>query len=183
MAIEFFDDEVVARTSKIHLIFEDTIVGGDVSPSEPQVIILNDLINQVNNLDVELEDTTLTITKKDGTKKSVDTKGEKGDKGEPGKFQIHIVDELPKIGEDGVMYLIKKENSTDEDLYNEYIYADDKWNLIGNTHIDLTDYYTKLETCSTEQIQEMIDEKQAGVELTGIYEDSNLNIGLNDENG
>ena len=180
MAIEFFKDNIIARTSKILLEFEDTIVCDDVTASEPNVVVLNELIEQVNNLNLELENTTLTITKKDGTKKSVDIKGEKG---EPGKFKLHIVDELPTIGEDGVMYLVKKETTSEEDLYNEYLYIDNKWNLIGNTHIDLTDYYTKLETCSIDQIQEMIDEKQAGVELTGTYEDSNLSIGLNDENG
>lgn len=183
-SVEFFkDDDIIAKTSNLYIRFSDSVEGTDVSSEEPKVVILNDLISQVNNLDVDLDDTTLTITKKDGTKKSVDTKGEKGDKGEPGKFQVHIVDELPEIGENGVMYLIKKDTTSEEDLYNEYLYIDNKWNLIGNTHIDLTDYYTKLETCSTEQIQEMIDEKQAGVELTGTYEDSNLSIGLNDENG
>ena len=193
MAIEFFNDDIVARTSKLHLVFEDTVVSDDVSPDEPKVDILNDLINQVDNINIDLENTTLTITKKDGVKKSVDTKGEKGDKGEPGKFTLHIVDGLPEIGEDGVMYLIKKENGTEEDLYNEYIYADGKWNLIGNTHIDLTDYYMKSECYSKDDLDAIFKdydkdindlyEKQAGVELTGTYNDSILNVGLNDENG
>lgn len=174
MAIEFFKDDVIARTSKILLEFEDTITSDGVTISEPNVIILNELIEQVNNLDIELENTTLTITKKDGTKKSVDTKGEKG---EPGKFKLHIVDELPTVGEDGAMYLIKKENSTSEDLYNEYIYADGKWNLIGNTHIDLSDYYTITE------INNLLDEKESGVELYGSFEDGILKINLNNENG
>ena len=78
MAIEFFADDIVARTSVLKLIFRDTVTGGDVLPSDPKVIILNELIQQVNNLDVDLAGTNLTITKKDGTKKSVDTKGEKG---------------------------------------------------------------------------------------------------------
>lgn len=180
MAIEFFADDIVARTSKIHLIFEDTITGGDVPTTEPQVIVLDDLIEKVNNLDVDLQDTTLTITRKDGTKKSVDTKGEKGDKGDPGKFQVHIVEELPTTGEDGVMYLVKKETTGGDDLYNEYIYADSKWNLIGNTHIDLSDYYTKMETYSIEEVHNLIDEIEAGVELYGYYENEKLSLSLLD---
>lgn len=180
MAIEFFDEDIVARTSKIRINFEDTITGGDLVGLEPQVIILDDLIEKVNNLDIDLNDNLLVITRKDGNIKSTNVKGDKGD---PGRFQIHIVDSLPTTGEDGVMYLVKKENATEEDLYNEYVYADGKWNLIGNTHIDLSDYYKKSETYSRDEVDDLISDKQAGVELYGTYEDNVLNIGLNDENG
>lgn len=78
MAIEFFVDDIVARTSVLRLIFRDTVTGGDVLPSNPKVIILNELIQKVNNLDVDLEGTNLTITKKDGKKKSVDINGKDG---------------------------------------------------------------------------------------------------------
>ena len=107
MAIEFFADDMVARTSVLRLIFRDTVTGGDVLPSNPKVIILNELIQQVNNLDVDLEGTNLTITKKDGTKKSVDIKGEKG----------VGIDKIEKTSTDGLVdtYTIKyTDNSTDE---------------------------------------------------------------------
>ena len=45
----------------------------------------NEIINQANNLDVDLEGNILTITKKDGTEESVNTKGEKGDDGQDGQ--------------------------------------------------------------------------------------------------
>lgn len=107
MAIEFFADDIVARTSVLRLIFRDTVTGGDVLPSNPKVIILNELIQQVNNLDVDLAGTNLTITKKDGTKKSVDIKGEKG----------VGIDKIEKTSTDGLVdtYTIKyTDNSTDE---------------------------------------------------------------------
>lgn len=107
MAIEFFADDIVARTSVLKLIFRDTVTGGDVLPSDPKVIILNELIQQVNNLDVDLAGTNLTITKKDGTKKSVDTKGEKG----------VGIDKIEKTSTDGLVdtYTIKyTDNSTSE---------------------------------------------------------------------
>lgn len=61
MAIEFFADDIVARTSVLRLIFRDTVVGGDVLPSEPKVIILNELIQKVNNLK-GVSNTTTNVT-------------------------------------------------------------------------------------------------------------------------
>lgn len=61
MAIEFFADDIVARTSVLRLIFRDTITGGDVLPSDPKVIILNELIQQVNNLK-GVSNTTTNVT-------------------------------------------------------------------------------------------------------------------------
>lgn len=179
MSIAFYkienDDEIIARTSVLHISIKNSIVCDDeITTAEPRVIILDDLIEKVNNLDVDLKDNILTITRKDGTQKSTNIKGERG---EPGKFKIHIVDNLPEVGEDGVMYLVKKENGTEEDLYNEYIYADGKWNLIGNTHIDLSDYYT------IDEVNDLLYDKKTGVELFGTFEDGILTLNLNDENG
>jgi len=179
MSIMFYkienDDEIIARTSVLHISIKNSIVcDDDITRSEPRVIILDDLIEKVNNLDVDLQDNILTITRKDGTQKSTNVKGERG---EPGKFKIHIVEQLPTIGEDGAMYLIKKETTSQEDLYNEYIYADGEWNLIGNTHIDLSDYYTK------DEVDDLLYDKKAGVELFGTFEDGVLTLNLNDENG
>lgn len=93
LSIEFFDNEnnIIARTSKMHIVIEDTIVCEDVSPDEPKVVILNELIEKVNkgikqvdNIDIDIENTTVTIVKKDGSTKSVDVKGDKGDKGDTG---------------------------------------------------------------------------------------------------
>lgn len=61
MAIEFFADDIVARTSVLRLIFRDTVTGGDVLPSDPKVIILNELIQQVNNLK-GVSNTTTNVT-------------------------------------------------------------------------------------------------------------------------
>ena len=144
MAIEFFADDIVARTSVLKLIFRDTVTGGDVLPSDPKVIILNELIQQVNNLDVDLAGTNLTITKKDGTKKSVDTKGEKGDKGEPGAVKMQVVDTLPQTGRTDTIYLVKKDNPGEQNLYDEYVYTDTGWEHIGDTSVDLSNYQEKL---------------------------------------
>lgn len=56
--------------------------------------------------------------------------------------RFKVVDELPFIGEENVIYLLKKEG-TDNDLHDEYVYIDDDWEKIGNNEIDLSNYATK----------------------------------------
>lgn len=58
---------------------------------------------------------------------------------------MKIVPEKPSIGETNVIYLIPNSKSEIENIYDEYIYANDKWELIGSTAIDLSDIYTKNE--------------------------------------
>ena len=65
----------------------------------------NEIINQANNLDVDLEGTILTITDKEGTETSVDTKGEKGEDGQDGH--------TPVKGEDYFTEQDKTEMETD----------------------------------------------------------------------
>lgn len=54
-------------------------------------------------------------------------------------INIQKVAQLPDVGEDNIIYLIPKQGS-DNDVHNEFIYIDNKWELIGNTEIDLTEY-------------------------------------------
>lgn len=64
------------------------------------------------------------------------------------KFKIQVVDQLPT--EDisvSTIYLVR--NKDDQgDLYQEYIYVDGKWELLGIQRNFLDDYYTKDETNS-----------------------------------
>lgn len=50
--------------------------------------------------------------------------------------------DLPTTGEAGVIYLIPNSGSA-PNIYDEYIYAGNKYEKIGTTDIDLTDYATK----------------------------------------
>lgn len=60
------------------------------------------------------------------------------------QFEVKKVDSLPGTGESNVLYLVPKSGSG-QDVYNEYIWDGSKFELIGNTSIDLSDYYTKEE--------------------------------------
>lgn len=57
-------------------------------------------------------------------------------------LQIEIVDQLPSVGETNIIYLVKKSGSA-PDIYDEYVFVDGKWEKIGDTEIDLSNYYTR----------------------------------------
>lgn len=90
------------------------------------------------------------------------------------RLLIKIVDELPteEISTSTIYFLKrKKEQGTtqyDSDVYDEYIYVDATWELIGNTYVDLTDYYTKSQT------ESKIDEKVSIETQNRILADNTL---------
>lgn len=53
-----------------------------------------------------------------------------------------IIQSLPSTGDETIIYMIPVTGSGD-DNYNEYMWIDGAWELIGNTRVDLTDYYNK----------------------------------------
>ena len=65
-----------------------------------------------------------------------------GGSGSGTNISMEIVDTLPEVGESGVIYLVKKTGKK-KDIYDEYMYVNNDWELIGNTDIDLSTYATK----------------------------------------
>lgn len=57
-------------------------------------------------------------------------------------LQITVVDTLPTTGESNIIYLVKKAG-TGTDIHDEYVFVDGKWEKIGDTEIDLSNYYTR----------------------------------------
>lgn len=71
---------------------------------------------------------------------------------------FEIVDELPTENIDThTIYLVKETVGEADDYYNEYIYINGEWELLGSTRIDLSNYYTK------EQVDKIIET------LTGVF--------------
>lgn len=58
-------------------------------------------------------------------------------------ISMKIVPERPATGESNVIYLVPSAKSETENIYEEWIYIDNRWELIGSTKIDLSNYYTK----------------------------------------
>ena len=58
--------------------------------------------------------------------------------------QFKIVEELPDYGESNVIYLIKHDPLSEDDIYDEYVWVEDgeSFERIGSTAFDLSNYYT-----------------------------------------
>lgn len=64
------------------------------------------------------------------------------------KPAFDVVDELPAVGEQNVIYLVPKASGNTDDVYDEYIWITDSdgtshWEHIGSTAVELSNYYTK----------------------------------------
>lgn len=63
-------------------------------------------------------------------------------------ISFEVVSELPTTGESNKIYLKLKEDSTNNS-YEEYIWVNEKWELIGSTEVDLSNYVTTDDFTST----------------------------------
>lgn len=61
-------------------------------------------------------------------------------------FKIVIVSQLPQTGEEQTLYLVPSTDPSDANLYNEYMWVDGAWEMVGSTTIDLSNYYTSGQT-------------------------------------
>ncbi len=61
-------------------------------------------------------------------------------------FRVEVVDTLPETGENGVLYLVPN-SGAGENIYDEYVWIEsgERYEKIGTTEIDLSQYYTKSE--------------------------------------
>lgn len=61
---------------------------------------------------------------------------------------ISIVDTLPATGSPNKIYFVPKTNTQDKDLFDEYMWINNKWEWITTKQIetDLTNFYSKTET-------------------------------------
>ena len=83
-------------------------------------------------------------------------------------LKIEVVDILPELGnaDSQTIYFIQSEKTEEQNIYDEYLLVNGAWEHLGTTKVDLSGYYTKIET----------DEKYAKLNL---YNDTTINIGRN----
>lgn len=77
-------------------------------------------------------------------------------------FHREIVDGLPVIGKDNVIYMVKKKSASGDDIYDEWMWVDTKYEHIGSTATDLSDYYKK------EEADKLLDKKVNKVTGKGL---------------
>lgn len=66
-------------------------------------------------------------------------------------LRIEVVTKLPSTGEVNVIYLVKKVGKN-PDVHDEYIYVENTWEKIGNSEVDLSNYYTKEQVYSKSEV-------------------------------
>ena len=117
---------------------------------DKQIKKANDKLKaSINELDAELETTTNALSTH-ASNTDIHTSKE-----ELIKFIVDHLESLDLGITKEVVSVLPTENISDNTLYfvpnekgyhNEYLYINDKWELVGSTETNFTDYYTKLET-------------------------------------
>lgn len=83
-------------------------------------------------------------------------------------INFKVVDVLPDTGEANLIYLVKKEGSGN-DVHDEYIWVESKWEKIGSTTVDLTNYYTKTDADGRFALKTSIADMLTKTEAAEIY--------------
>lgn len=61
-------------------------------------------------------------------------------------LKFEVVQTLPQTPDTHTIYLVPKSTSETNNVYDEYMYINNAWELIGTTEVDLSNYYTKTES-------------------------------------
>lgn len=143
----------VFKSNKFYLEVKEAINATTEIPDEyPEWIdTANEKIKEMDNLNITTErvedGVDIILTDKKGVTTRTEVKdgapGPVGPQGSPGAVKMQVVDTLPETGETDTIYLVKKSNPGEQNLYDEYVYTDTGWEHIGDTSVDLSNYYTK----------------------------------------
>jgi hypothetical protein len=82
------------------------------------------------------------------------------------KFDTEVVSQLPETGKPGVIYFILSSDQTSgENIYDEYIWVDNKFESIGSTKINLSGYYNTIEVSGTGNAITGVNETENGLQF------------------
>lgn len=79
------------------------------------------------------------------------------------EFHYSVVQSLPQTGDQYTIYLVPKQGANG-DVYEEYLWVNGDFELIGTTSADLTNYYTKSQTDAL--LADKQDELTAGANVS-----------------
>ena len=130
-----------ARLQKSATGVEWVVPGSDGTMTDAEVQqAINDLTQDVTNLGTNLDavETSLTnVYTKTETDSAIATAIAAVD-----HLSREIVETLPENANanKNVIYMVRREDGTGQDVYNEYMYINGAWEIIGDTSVDLTGY-------------------------------------------
>ena len=93
------------------------------------------------------------------------------------KLKKEVVTSLPSTGKEDVIYLLKNKNDTNN-YYTEYMWISGKWEIIGDTKVDLSGYAKKTEI--PKNISELREDSNHRTVTDSEKEKWNKKIGKND---
>ena len=141
-------------------------------------------------------DYTLTLTFTDGTTYTTSSiRGEKGEQGEPATdMDIHICSSseydsetrIPTIAQPDskTFYLVPTSDGTSPDLFTEWVYVNNAWEMFGSMKIDLSGYLTDVTLNGTSIVTDGVAEIPVmnGSTLGVAKIDTSLGIGKSSNN-
>lgn len=73
-------------------------------------------------------------------------------------LRIEIVSELPETGESNIIYFVAMADPKESNSYEEYIWVNGEYELIGTTQIDLSGYWSKIEltAMTADELEEIL---------------------------
>ena len=137
--VGFADAATGARLQKTATGVEWVVPGSDGTMTEAEVQqAINGLTQDVTNLGKDLdavETSLLNVYTKTETDNAIAAAIAAAD-----HLSREIVEALPENANDNVIYMVRRKGGTGQDVYNEYMYINGAWEIIGDTSVDLTGY-------------------------------------------
>lgn len=75
-------------------------------------------------------------------------------------FDVQVVQALPATGEPHTLYFVPSADPQTQNAYDEYLYANNAWEQVGSTAVDMSDYYT------ADEVDTLLEDKVDIVEIT-----------------
>lgn len=139
------DDTKIMTPSKVKAVLSDEVVklnaeiddnAGDIAGLQAETKTLkndlNGLGDQVSGIEEKIPQNA-SATNQLATKSDIEAIP---------KFKVVVVASLPATGEEKTIYLVPKDGKS-PDVHDEYLWINNKFELIGNTEIDLSEYAKK----------------------------------------
>lgn len=119
-----------------------TSLENTIKQSESGKTSLDSTIQQSTAKDKELENHIAEINKIIADGKAVTKEELKEEILKLKGLSIEVLDTIPQTGKAGVIYFIKATAGSEQNLFDEYAWVNDKWEMIGSKSIDLSQYAT-----------------------------------------
>ena len=103
------------------------------------------VVSAVATVDAQVGTPTVTVTKSGTDASPTFTFAFSNIKGDTGTslISVEVVSTLPASGTSGTLYFVPNGSASGTDLYNEYIWLNNSWELLGTASVDLSNYIQK----------------------------------------